>query len=83
MAIHGTIRQTWYYSPEEGFTLRLKPFGLLPESARGHVLAAKREWLLALRSVIDEAVARVEERGRAPRRPRKVEVKGEEGPTAE
>ena len=65
------------YDTEEGFTLRLKPFHLMPDSTRGHLVAANKELLLALRSVLDEAIARAEERGRPPRRPRKVEVSSE------
>ena len=68
---------------EEGFTLRVKPFGLFPESARGHLVAARKECLLALRSIVDEAVTRMDEKERAPRRARKVRVKGEGTSTAD
>ncbi len=70
------------YDPEEGLTLRLNPFRMIPESARGHLLAANRELLLALRSTLDETIERLEKReGEASRRPRKVEVKSESAST--
>ena len=70
------------YDPEEGLTLRLKPLRMIPESARGHLMAANRELLLALRNTLDETIKRLEEReGEASRRPRKVEVKSESAST--
>ena len=68
---------------QEGFTLRVRPFGLLPESARGHLVAARKELLLALRSMVDEAVTRLEEKEPVPRRARKVRVEKERTSTAE
>jgi len=73
------------YDPAEGLTLRVKPIGLrlVPEPTRGHLMTANKELLLALRSVLDHAIDKVEERERTPRRPRKVAVKGEEASATE
>ena len=71
------------YTPEEGLTLRLRPLGLVSESTRHHLIAANKEFLLALRSAVEDAIARAEERETAPRRARKVEVKGEKSATTQ
>lgn len=65
------------YDPEEGLTIQVKPQGLhlVPGPAREHLLEARKEFLLALRSLVDRAISRVEEKKEAARRPRKVEVK--------
>lgn len=71
------------YDPEEGFTLQFRPCRLMPDSTRGHLVAANKELLLALRSVLDDVIARTEERERQPRGPRKVEVKSENASAGE
>ena len=64
------------YDPEEGLTVQVRPAALhlVPEPTRQHLLEARKEFLLALRSMLDRAISRVEEREEG-RRPRKVEVK--------
>ena len=65
------------YSPEEGFSLRIrKPaFRAFAPEARGHLLEARRETLLALRSIVDVALERLEEKeGACGRRRRHIEV---------
>jgi hypothetical protein len=60
------------YSPEEGLSLRIhKPaFRAFSPEARGHLLDARRETLLALRSMVEAALERLEEKegGRSRRR---------------
>jgi hypothetical protein len=61
------------HSPEEGLTIRFKPssFHLLPDATMGHVRTAKKEVLLAVRSLLDVAIERLE----------KEEKVGGQGPT--
>ncbi len=58
----------WEYDPENGLTLRIQPMfrGLVTDEARAHVRASRREMLLALRSLIDATVQRMEEKEKAP-----------------
>jgi hypothetical protein len=69
-----------HYSPGEGLTLRFRPrsLKLIPDATMGHLRTANKELLLALRSLLDQTIARMEEQEKPSRRPRKVEVK--EGP---
>ncbi|MGQ9533240.1 MAG: hypothetical protein ACUVTQ_10660 [Desulfotomaculales bacterium] len=64
------------YDPAEGVTILLPCFRALPQESLGHMRSARRELLLALRALIDAAVARLEE-SQTPR-PRRVEVAGGE-----
>ena len=68
------------YSPGDGLTLRFRPvsFGLIPEPAKGHLRAANKELLLALRSFVDEAIQGIEAGSEAGRKPRRVDVRSEE-----
>jgi len=68
------------YIPGEGLVVRIKPWGmsLIPEASQEHLRTANKEFLLALRSCLDRAIEGVEQRGKSPRRPRRVQVKGEE-----
>ncbi len=52
------------HQPGEQFVLRFRPYALcwLPEETRSHIFGARKEMLLALRSIIDRAIERVEER---------------------
>ena len=54
----------WDYDPEEGLTLRFKPMfrTLVSEEARAHARASRKEMLMALRSLIDVAVQKMEEK---------------------
>jgi hypothetical protein len=65
------------YSPEEGFSLRIRrPVlrTLCPE-ARGHILEARKETLLALRSMVEAALERLEEKeDTRKRRRRRIDV---------
>ncbi len=58
----GTIE--WEHNPEEGLVLRIKPGlgALFSGETRKHVIAARKEMLMALRSIIDVAVTRMEEK---------------------
>jgi hypothetical protein len=53
----------WEHHPEEGLILRLKPplDKVVPDETRGHIRAARKEMLLALRSLVDAAIVREEE----------------------
>jgi hypothetical protein len=65
------------YSPEEGLCLRIRKPAIRAFSpeARGHLLEARRETLLALRSVVDAALECLEKKEGAPsRRRRRIEV---------
>ena len=48
--------------PGEGFVLRIKPmaFSILPAETRSHVRAARKEMLLALRSILDQAIEHID-----------------------
>lgn len=52
------------HRPGEEWVLRFRPhrFQWLPEETRGHVFEARKEVLLALRSLIDCAIEQIEER---------------------
>ena len=61
------------HEPGEEYVIRFRPHRLrwLPEETRGHVHKARKEMLLALRSVIDRAIERVEEREKGEGKGRK------------
>ena len=75
------------YSPTDGLTLRFRPLSLslIPEPTRQHLRAANKELLLALRSIVDETIERMEtsEQQRSTRGPRRVHVKDEGEETTE
>jgi hypothetical protein len=52
------------HSPEEGLVLRIKPpFGsLVSGETRKHARAARKEMLMVLRSLIDGAISRIDEK---------------------
>jgi len=65
------------YHPGEEVVLRFKPpkFRGLPDSTRQHLLVARKETLLALRSMLDKAIEKMEEPGETGRRKKnKIEV---------
>lgn len=65
------------HRPGEEVVLRFKSpkFKGLPDSTRQHLLAARKEMLLALRSMLDKAIERTEESREAKGRKRtKIEV---------
>ena len=65
------------YSPEEGFSLHIRrpAFRALCPEARGHLLEARKETLLALRSMVEEALERLEEKeGARSQRRRSIKV---------
>jgi hypothetical protein len=67
----------WEHRPDEGLILRFKPpLGkIMPDETRGHVRAARKEMLLALRSLVDAAIVREEEANKkAGKRRTKIEV---------
>lgn len=51
------------HNPGEELVLRIKPplLRMLPEEAMGHLRKARKERLLALKSMIDRAIERMEE----------------------
>jgi len=53
----------WEHHPGEEFILRFKPpLGkIAPDETRSHVRVARKEMLLALRSLVDAAIVRLEE----------------------
>ncbi len=66
------------YRPGEEFVLRFRPpkLQMMSEPTREHLRAARREMLLAVRSIIDEAIRRTEEvGGTGEKGPTKIEVK--------
>ena len=65
------------HHPGEEIVLRFKSpkFWGLSDSTRQHLLAAQKEMLLALRSMLDRAIERMEESEKAKRRKKtKIEV---------
>ena len=65
------------HRPNEEIVLRFKSpkFWGLSDSTRQHLLAAQKEMLLALRSMLDRAIERIEESEKAKRRKKtKIEV---------
>jgi hypothetical protein len=64
----------WEHRAGEEFILRFKPpLGrVVTDEAKGHIRAARKEILLALRSLVDAAIARIEESKKAS--PTKIEV---------
>ncbi len=68
--VKGSIE--WEHNPEEGLVLRIKPpFGMKDAGeTRKHVMAARKEMLLALRGLIDVAVKHLEEKEQRTEKPR-------------
>jgi hypothetical protein len=67
----------WEHRADEGLILRFKPplRKIVPDETRGHVRAARKEMLLALRGLVDAAIVREEEAGKkAEKRRVKIEV---------
>jgi hypothetical protein len=60
--VKGSI--AWEHNAEDGLVIRLKPglSGLFAGEVRQHTVAARKEVLLALRSLIDIAVQQTEEK---------------------
>ena len=60
------------YHPGEEVVLRFKSpkFRWLPDSTKQHLLVARKEMLLALRSMLDRAIERMEEPGETKGRKR-------------
>ena len=66
------------HNPGEELVLRIKPplLRMLPEEAMGHLRKARKERLLALKSLIDRAIERMEEREKTQGEGRtKIEIK--------
>lgn len=81
MATNGRSRRAFDYEYRDGeeLVLRFRRPGwldsLVPPAARQHWLAAQKEMLLAVRSLLDAAINRVEEReGRETQRRREIKV---------
>jgi hypothetical protein len=69
----------------EGLTIKIKPvtLGMASGSALGHLRAANKELLLALRSVIDSAIEYTEQKESGARPARRIQVRVGEAPTEE
>ena len=67
------------YKPGEELVLRFNTqhLGLLPETTMGHLRNANKEFLLALRSVIDHSIERMERGDGRGRRRQRVQVEEE------
>jgi hypothetical protein len=60
---------------EEPFVIRVpNPMNWLPDDFKTHMRAAQREQLLAMRSLIDAALERIDEREKGSSKPRRVEI---------
>jgi hypothetical protein len=57
----------WEYHPEEGLILHIRPMfrELVSDEARAHVKASRKEMLLALRSLLDTAIQKMEGKEKA------------------
>ena len=66
------------YRPGEELVLRFRSplIDLLPAEVHEHLVASRKEFLLAMRSFVDAAISRLEERERARTR-RRTEIKVE------
>lgn len=66
------------HTPGEEWVVRFKPAGLqwLPEETRTHLLGARKELLLAVRSAVDQAIQRVDE-GEKRKTTRRTKIKVE------
>ena len=65
--VKGSIE--WEHTQEDGLVLRFKPsfIGLATGETREHAIAARKEMLLTLRSLIDGAIKRTEGKENNPR----------------
>lgn len=65
------------YHPGQEVVLRFKypKMNLLPEATKGHLMAARKEILIALRDMLDAAVEKAPEKKEPAKRKRKIEVK--------
>jgi hypothetical protein len=66
------------HTPGEEWVVRFKPAGLhwLPEETRKHLLGARKEFLLALRSAVDQAIQHADE-GEKRKTTRRTKIKVE------
>ncbi|MBI2887544.1 MAG: hypothetical protein HYY02_10090 [Chloroflexi bacterium] len=55
-------------------TFTVRPDKLVPEETQEHLRASGKEFLLAIRSLVDRAIQREEERESKAQGPRKIEV---------
>ena len=68
-----------HYTPGEELVIRLRSplLNLFPTEVRSHILEARKETLLAIRSLLDAVIERVEEKEKGPRRRRRTQIKVE------
>ncbi len=67
----------WEYHPGEEFVLRFKPGvdKIVPEEMRRHFKEARKDILLAMRSLLDAAISKAEKAEKqAPEQPTRIEV---------
>jgi hypothetical protein len=64
------------HQPGEEFVLRFRPRGArwLPDETRTHVYGARKEMLLALRSLIDRTIERIDEVEKGGKRRTKIDI---------
>ena len=65
-----------HYDSADGFTVRVRPsdIHLVPEATRKHVKNAGKEFLLAMRSMVDLAIERVEQKEKPKSSRRRVNI---------
>ena len=66
----------WEYDPDDGLVLRIRPIfrKLLSEEARAHLKESRKEMLIALRNLIDAAIQKMDEKGKATKARTKIKV---------
>ena len=67
------------WSEEEGIVLRIRKPGMqmLSPEVRGHLLSARKEMLMAMRNLIDAALAGIAEKDREQEKTRRTEIRVE------
>lgn len=67
------------WSEEEGIVLRIRKPGMrmLSPEVRGHLLSARKEMLMAMRNLIDAALAGIAEKDREREKTRRTEIRVE------
>ncbi|MBI2846932.1 MAG: hypothetical protein HYX82_03525 [Chloroflexi bacterium] len=64
------------YEPGEELVFRFRPpkLNILPKAAKGHIKEANKEFLLALRSMLDDAIECIEKEETKKSGPKKIKV---------
>jgi len=64
----------WLVEGVEGMAEKGKSLDFIPDEFKSHVKAARKESLLALRSLLDNAISTLEEQEPAPKKVTKIKV---------